>query len=393
MPNSVRNPLASAMGSFKVTCDATTLSTALHLLAPLASSPGQGTGAVHGLTLLRADDDGRLRCGAATLDQGLLCTIAADVHSRGAIAVPGAALAHFVREAPKGQISLILDDDRFIVKCAQARLSLKTASPDLLAKLPEPSAPVYTGQTGPLGRLLQLTRFAAASDITRPTGGILLTITNAMIALTTTNGFHLAQAWASNPPAPSNGSHNIALNLILPRRSAATLHGLLQATAPDTDVALSLTDERLIAVTPDWRYHTGLLRGPYPDVSAVFPAGARETCDIERQPLLKALTQTAIVSGGREGVQLDFAVDTLTIRSANPDNSVCYACISLPAVWPCAPQTVRLNERLLGNALGAIEDERVQIALHDPRKPLLVTSHVTPHWRYLLMPIAPHTCS
>jgi DNA polymerase-3 subunit beta len=370
----------------KVTCDATALSTALAALAPLVSGPGQRSRASHGLILLEATEGGRLSCRAETPEQDLSYQLAAEAHDPGTAVVPGVPLTRFVRAAPEGPAELTLDEPTLGVRCGQARLTLKTAPATVFQPSPVTPPPDLTLQAGILARLFTQTCFAAGADSDRPVlCGVLVTVTGATIQLTATDGRRVAQAWRRDHTPPSNGEHVLPMDLLVPRRSALTLQGLLRDSPADAPATLALAKNRLLVAAADWFWHAQLLGGTYPDVTRAIPTTESERCEVAREALLAALSQAAILARGSDGVELRLAAQSLAV-SGTADGEV--GRVEIPARWAGIPRTVALNPRLLTQALEAIDGASVQLTLHGDFEPLVVTAEASPQWRYLLMPIA-----
>lgn len=333
-----------------------------------------------------------MTCRAETHEQRLSYRLRAETHDPGTAAVPGAPLTRFLRAAPEGPAEVTLDEPSLTVRCGEARLTLKTAPASVFPAPPSAKAPDLTLPAGILTRLFGQTCFAASAESDRLVlCTVLVTLTGATLQVTASDGRRLAQAWRRDDTVPSNGEHVVPLELLVPRRSAVTLHGLLRDAPADAPTALALVaasrsggSSRLLVTTPDWSWDSQLLQGTYPDVSRAIPTTDGERCEVERQALLSALSQTMILAHPNDGVDLRFSGTALAISGTTDGQR---ASVEIAATWPGVPRTVALNPRLLTQALDVLDDGPVQLAMHGELEPVVVTAETTPQWRYLLMPM------
>lgn len=180
-----------------------------------------------------------------------------------------------------------------------------------------------------------------------------------------TDGHRLARFRA---PLPA-GAEEMP-GVIVPRRTAGLLKGLL---VDKGDVAISLSDTKVMFTTPAGSLVSKLIDGTYPDYARVIPQGHPNQFSVDKKTLAEAVDRVITVSSERgSAVKFSFSPDgTLKLETNNPDAG---SATEDAPITPVAGQGVEIgfNGRYCLDMLNAAEGDQLVFNLGDGGAPALI---------------------
>lgn len=341
--------------------------------------------------LLEADASGVLRATATDMDVQVTSSVAAIVDEPGSVTAPARRLLEIAKALPGGaQIGLKHEptaDPRLVVQCARSRYQLPI--------LPATDFPVMAAPKGAasfdldrdaLKRLLDLTRFAASHEETRPLlRGVRLHI-NASQGETTlravaTDGHRLACA---DMPWQDEADFT---GITIPTKSADEIRRLLDV-APHR-VRLTASESLLKVDADQVEIITRLVDGGYPEYQRVIPRANPNGAAIDAQLLEAALQRSAVLADGKANIcRLDFEKGRLVLSARSEDGG--HVSEELEIDYTGAPLQVGLNNRYVRDMLGRVKGETLHLAMNGDADPILALDSADQAVRFVIMPARGH---
>lgn len=354
------------------------------ILAPLQDIIGvverKQTMPVLANVLLSSREEG-LRITGTDLEVELVAASQANVQEGGAITVPGRKLLDIFRALPeKAFVTLSTEGERVSLRAGRSRFTLSS--------LPATDFPVIedinaqqslTVEQGELRRIIDKTHFSMAQqDVRYYLNGLLLETEGEALRAVATDGHRLALAETQLRHASLTGQQ-----VIVPRKGVLELQRILGAAG---SVELAIGDKHIRAQIGDIRFTSKLIDGRFPEYGRVIPTSPNRLVLADRELLRQALQRTAILANEKyRGVRLMARTNLLTVQAHNPEQEEAEDQVEVS--YDGEDVEIGFNVNYLLDALGAIEDEKVQIGLTDSNSSCLIHSPGTTHTRYVVMPM------
>ena len=292
-------------------------------------------------TLLTASEAGIVTCSATNNEAAFTFPVPADVTAPGAAAMDAKLLVKVVEKlsgsfsvalGPRGdEVLLHSSDNEVRLRCLSAAEFPRLARFDRATSDRGAEVSAHT-----MRRMLQLTKDAMCTDVTRPAlAGTLLWLDGKNLVMTASDGCRLAEVSA---PSPSRTQ----LRVTIPRDSVPSLITFLntiqklglfegrgpgsgsegQARGDDVTVEMHIaTDadghpQRLFMACNGAELALKLLTDPYPNYKDMIPE-ISGSCLVDRDALLHAVALLQVLAGEETGhsVDLTMKADTLTLQT------------------------------------------------------------------------------
>lgn len=312
-----------------------------------------------GHLLLRAGADG-LSIVGTDLEMEVRSSCAAAVVSAGEITVPARKLADICRTLPDGvDVRVKVAGDRCVLNAGRGRYVLGTLPaqdfPTLEADLGSVRLSVSEGA---LKKVLDKTAFAMAQqDVRYYLNGLFLEVSATGIRAVATDGHRLA-CFDYACEVPIEGQ----LGVIVPNKTVNELRRQLGSGGSNIEIEVG---ERAIRFTiGDTTITSKLVDGRYPDYQRVIPSELGKEARADKESLRKALARTAILSNEKyRGVRLAFEPQVLRLQAHNPEQEE--AMEEMELHFGGEATTIGFNVAYLGDVLGAVEGEEVEVRFQD----------------------------
>lgn len=325
---------------------------------------------------------GRLSLTGTDLEVEMRASAQIDAGEDGDITIPARKWFDIVRALPDGvKVDLQIKGDRVVMHAGRSRYTLATLPADEFPTTDEVEvAERVVLPEGNLRRLMDRTAFAMANqDVRYYLNGLLLDLRGTTLRCVATDGHRMAMS-ETELGTEVKGSRQ----LIVPRKGVTELLGLLEGGSED--VAIEFSANHIRVRRGDVVFTSKLIDGRFPDYEAVVPLGADKLVQIDRDVVRNALQRAAILSNEKyRGVRLEVSPGCLRIIAHNPEQEEAFE--EIEAETTVADIAIGFNVGYLLDALGSLDDERVQLMLRDAQSSCLLCGASGQQTRHVVMPL------
>ncbi len=332
--------------------------------------------------LLALVKDGQLQLTGTDLEVEMIARCAVEEAQDGECTIPARKLFEIVRALPDGsRVTLEHKGDKVTVKAGRSRFSLVALPPndfpsvddvELIERIRVPEAA--------LKELIERTAFAMAQqDVRYYLNGLLLDLRENSLRCVATDGHRLALC-----ETPLTAGAQARKQIILPRKGVLELQRLLEGG--DRELELEVGRNHLRVRREDVTFTSKLIDGRFPDYDAVIPIGADKEIKVDREALRAALQRAAILSNEKyRGVKLDVSPGQLKLVAHNPEQEEAQEEIEVET--KIDELSIGFNVTYLLDALSALREDTVLIALRDANSSALVREASNDRSRHVVMPL------
>ena len=291
-------------------------------------------------------------------------------------------LIDILRTMPADQtVSLESAQNKLTLKGGKSRFTLQTLPAEDFPLVQEaPSfGPVFSVPQKTLKDLLNQVSFAmAVHDIRYYLNGILFVAEGKQLSLVATDGHRLAYASATlDVEVPRQ-------EVILPRKTVLELQRLLSDA--EGAIEMQFASNQAKFSFDGMEFVTKLVEGKFPDYNRVIPKNHRNHVTLGREPLLKSLQRTAILTSEKfKGVRLNVEPGVLRVASNNAEQEE--AVDELDIDYGGDSIEIGFNVTYLIDALANMTQDMVKIELQDANSSALVTNPENNTFKYVVMPM------
>jgi DNA polymerase III, beta subunit (EC 2.7.7.7) len=315
------------------------------------------------------------------LEVEMVARAAVDEAQDGETTIPARKLFEIVRALPDGsRVTVSQTGDKVTVQAGRSRFTLAT--------LPANDFPRWTRSRPPSGSGCR--RRAEGADRAHrvrhgPAGCALLPqrlavrLREQTLRCVATDGHRLALC-----EAPLDQAVGAKRQIIVPRKGVTELQRLLEGG--DRALELELGRSHIRVKRDDVTFTSKLIDGRFPDYEAVIPIGAEKEVKLDREVLRAALQRAAILSNEKyRGVRVEVSPGQLKISSHNPEQEEAQE--EIEADTRVDNLAIGFNVNYLLDALGALRDEYIVLALRDANSSALVREASSSKCRHVVMPL------
>ncbi len=291
-------------------------------------------------------------------------------------------LIDILRTMPSDQtVSLESAQNKLTLKGGKSRFTLQTLPAEDFPLVQEaPSfGPAFSVPQKTLKDLLNQVSFAmAVHDIRYYLNGILFVAEGKQLSLVATDGHRLAYASATlDVEVPRQ-------EVILPRKTVLELQRLLSDA--EGAIEMQFASNQAKFSFDGMEFVTKLVEGKFPDYNRVIPKNHRNHVTLGREPLLKSLQRTAILTSEKfKGVRLNVEPGVLRVASNNAEQEE--AVDELDIDYGGDSIEIGFNVTYLIDALANMSQDMVKIELQDANSSALVTNPENNAFKYVVMPM------
>ena len=325
--------------------------------------------------------ENRLYIAATDLEVELVAETEVEIETPGEITVPGRKLHDICRALPDGvNVELSVSGDRVTLKAARSRFTLSSLRAEDFPVVEEIAAQqdVRVNQRD-FRKLLEKTHFSMAhQDVRYYLNGLLLEADGDTLRAVATDGHRLALS-ELQLDTPAQKSEQV----ILPRKAVLELLRLLDG---DGEVALSLGTNHLRVQLGPIRFTSKLIDGRFPEYGRVIPTDVGKVITVDCSVMRHSLQRAAILSNEKfRGVRLYVKDAMVTIKANNPDQEEAEE--KLEVEYDGDEMEIGFNVNYLLDALGAVDEDRVQLGLSDANSSCLINCPSSTDTKFVVMPM------
>lgn len=326
--------------------------------------------------------DGQLALTGTDLEVEMVSRIAVDDARDGETTIPARKLFDIVRALPDGaKVTVSQSAEKITVQAGRSRFTLASLPAQDFPSIDEVEATERVRvPEGALKELIERTAFAMAQqDVRYYLNGLLFDLRDTSLRCVATDGHRLALC-----EAPYEGSASTKRQIIVPRKGVTELQRLLEGG--DREVEIEMGRGHIRLKRDDVTFTSKLIDGRFPDYEAVIPIGADREVKVDREALRASLQRAAILSNEKyRGVRIEVSPGQLKISAHNPEQEEAQE--EVEADTKVDELAVGFNVNYLLDALGALRDEHVVLALRDANSSALVREAGSERCRHVVMPL------
>jgi len=325
---------------------------------------------------------GQLSLTGTDLEVEMVSRIAVDDAQDGETTIPARKLFEIVRALPDGSKVVVSQTaEKITVQAGRSRFTLSSLPANDFPSIDEVEATERVRvPEASLKELIERTAFAMAQqDVRYYLNGLLFDLREASLRCVATDGHRLALC-----EAPLDGGTSTKRQIIVPRKGVTELQRLLEGG--ERELELEMGRNHLRVKRDDVTFTSKLIDGRFPDYEAVIPIGADKEVRIDREVLRASLQRAAILSNEKyRGVRIEVSPGQLKISAHNPEQEEAQE--EVEADTRVADLAVGFNVNYLLDALSALKEENVVIALRDGNSSALVREASNERCRHVVMPL------
>lgn len=295
-----------------------------------------------------ASRDGGLSVMATDLDILATAGAPATVNAAGSICVEAKLLTDIARKAT-GDITMILDDGKLVVKSGRSRFSLQTLPAE---DFPDLGTHNYDAEfETDLAALFAPVAFAMSSEEAR---------------------FYLQGIYLEPTAATATDGHRLGTNAAdLPEFTPVIVSRKLVGLVPKGAVKVSVSQQKIRLETDALTLTSKLIDGTYPDYRRIMPKQNDKLVRVDRDALMKAADRVSTVSSERgRAVKLSIAPGSISLSVSSVDAGT--AEDEVEADYSGEPLDIGFNAAYLKELLGVLPPGEVSIALAGSGSPTLI---------------------
>lgn len=332
--------------------------------------------------LLAQVKSGQLSLTGTDLEVEMVARCAVDEAKDGEATIPARKLFDIVRALPDGsKVNVSQAGDKITVQAGRSRFSLASLPANDFPSIDEVEATERVNvPEAALKELIERTAFAMAQqDVRYYLNGLLFDLGDNRLRCVATDGHRLALCEATLDEAIQTKRQ-----IIVPRKGVQELQRLLEGG--DRSLELEMGRNHIRVKRDDVTFTSKLIDGRFPDYEAVIPIGADREVRIDREVLRAALQRAAILSNEKyRGVRLEVSPGQIRISAHNPEQEEAQE--EVEAETKVDDLAVGFNVNYLLDALSALRDEFVVLALRDANSSALVREAGSEKSRHVVMPL------
>lgn len=326
--------------------------------------------------------DGQLSLTGTDLEVEMVARVAVEDAGDGETTIPARKLFDIVRALPDGsRVTVSQNAEKVTVQAGRSRFTLASLPANDFPSVDEVEANErVTVPEATLKELIERTSFAMAQqDVRYYLNGLLFDLRDGTLRCVATDGHRLALC-----EAEYGGGVQAKRQIIVPRKGVTELQRLLEGG--DREVELEMGRGHLRVKRDDVTFTSKLIDGRFPDYEAVVPIGADQQVTIDREVLRASLQRAAILSNEKyRGVRIEVSPGQLKISAHNPEQEEAQE--EVEADTRVDGLAVGFNVNYLLDALSALKEEQVVLAMRDANSSALVREASNERCRHVVMPL------
>ncbi|MFC5578798.1 DNA polymerase III subunit beta [Lysobacter niabensis] len=325
---------------------------------------------------------GQLSLTGTDLEVEMVSRIGVDDAQDGETTIPARKLFEIVRALPDGsKVTVSQSAEKITVQAGRSRFTLSSLPANDFPSIDEVEATERVRvPEAALKELIERTAFAMAQqDVRYYLNGLLFDLRESSLRCVATDGHRLALCEAALEAGASTKRQ-----IIVPRKGVTELQRLLEGG--ERELELEMGRSHLRVKRDDVTFTSKLIDGRFPDYEAVIPIGADKEVRIDREVLRASLQRAAILSNEKyRGVRIEVSPGQLKISAHNPEQEEAQE--EVEAETRVNDLAVGFNVNYLLDALTALREDNVVLALRDANSSALVREASNDRCRHVVMPL------
>jgi DNA polymerase-3 subunit beta len=318
-----------------------------------------------------------LHLAATDLETGIKTKVGAKVSLEGAITVPARLLVSIITNLPPGKVTLKAQKDILTVSAENFSSKINGMPATEFPNLAPSGKALFKISAKDFKEAVAQVSLATAQDESRPIlTGILLRLGEGTLVLAGVDGFRLGE---KKIPVAGEG-----LVAVVPARSLAEVSRLVEG-----EVEIGMAEEgQLFFNAPDFLVLSQLLEGEFPEYEQIIPANFETRISFSREEMVKAVQLTSVFAdSGTTIIVFNFDPQKKILEVSSQEAQQGEARLEIPISGEGKKGTIAFNSHYVSDALNALLDEDVTLAMNSSLDPVLLTSPKDKNYRHVIMPV------
>ena len=333
--------------------------------------------------LLKVDENGKLTMAASDLDLSIENKIEVENFEPGEVVVQAKLFSDIVRKLPNSQVSVELNQENILIKCASSEFNILGLSSD---EFPNINIDIDSKERIALDKeilkeMIRKTSFAASIDESRGViTGVLVEIKERKLSMVALDGFRMAVAREDIIDKKEQ-------NIIIPAKIINEISKIITENENELqDVDLYINDKRAIFLIGDTKVILRLLEGEFVDYNNILPKDSKCRVVVNREDLLESIERASLLAkvGKNNLIKLDIKDGNMEVTSKSEEGNVKEEIIiSKEGV----DLMIGFNSKYMIDALKAIDDESITMNFNTSISPCLLKPITGEEYEYLVLPV------
>ena len=340
--------------------------------------------------VLIATDRSMLKLSATNMEIATTVMIGCKTESEGAVTVPARLLTELVSQLGEDPVDIQLEEEtlELTLESGRYKATMKGISADDFPPLPAAEAgTVLTIDPQTLKKMIDLTVLATATDDSRPVlAGVCVTVQPNALVLAAADGYRLA---IKTLVADTGVDRQV--QIIVPRNSMHELARILADTGEEIEMVITPQRTHAVFNMGNTQLISHLIEGQFPNFEQLVPSDHQTKLILNTAEAVKATRIASIFArGGSNVIRLESAdsengAGRLVISATSTDIGANTGEIAAEAEGEKA--FIAFNARFLGECLGTIDTERVELRLAGATSPGLIRPLGDDTYSHVIMPM------
>ncbi len=340
--------------------------------------------------VLVATERSMLKLSATNMEISTTVMVGCKIDSEGAVTVPARLLTDLVSQFDAGPVDFELNPETLELSLSSGKYNatLKGISADDFPPLPaaEPGATLRLDSTT-LKQMIDLTTIATATDDSRPVlSGVSISIDSNSIVFAAADGYRLAIKRLNAETGVEK-----AVQIIVPRNSMIELSRILGDTREEVEIVISPQATHAAFQVAGVQMISHLIEGQFPNYEQLVPTDSSTRVVLNAAEFSKATRIAAIFArSGSNVIRMevdsgDADAGTVSISAESADIGANSG--QLDADVDGEQAFIAFNARFLGECLGTVHTEEVEVQLSGSTSPGLIRPRNDDSYIHVIMPM------
>ena len=333
--------------------------------------------------LLRVDENGELTMAASDLDLSIENKLEVENFEPGEIVVQAKLFSDIIRKLPNSQVSVELEQENIIIKCASSEFNILGLSSD---EFPNINIDIDSKEKIAFDKeilkdMIRKTSFAASIDESRGViTGVLIEIKERKLNMVALDGFRMAVT-------RENIINKKEQNIIIPAKIINEISKIITENENELqDVELYINEKRAVFFIGDTKVILRLLEGDFVDYNNILPKDSKCRVVVNREDLLESIERASLLAkvGKNNLIKFDIKDGNMEVTSKSEEGNVKEEVIISK---DGEDLIIGFNSKYMIDALKAIDDESITMNFNTSISPCLLKPISGEEYEYLVLPV------
>lgn len=285
-------------------------------------------------------------------------------------------------QLPSGEISFDQEDVKVLIKPTDKKIKFELKS-IASEKFPEISAaenvPFFDVSAKEFKQMIMQTAFAVSEDTQRYfMTGVYFEKQEDNLKMVATDGRRLS--FISKQIAQGVNDFPSA---IVPTK---ILNCILKNASDEGNISIAVIDKLIFAKFGNYEFSSLLLEGQFPNYQKVIPESQKESLQVSKAELERALKRTTIMTDKKIN-RLLFKISNGTLTLVSPESEIGTATEEIACVYSGNDTTIAFNHTYISEPLKVIGTENIVLEFTEPMKAVTMRPEPAADYFHIIMPM------